>query len=244
MKPSNQLELSKQTLDEPTNRYCEIYKIINKSNDKIYVGQAVSHILNHKRYRPYGHEGRFRCHISEAFSTKKNQSHYLNNAIRKYGVEDFVVELIECCEIKYANEREIHYIKELNSLYPNGYNLKNGGSVFTHSDESKKRVSNGVINYFKDKKYERFKNIKIIDDDFEKYIKPLRRNNSQYGWYVYIDRVKADFGGVHILLNDSKKSAIEFINNLKIIKQRDQIAGSSLESSLPLTLGNISEELV
>ena len=215
MEPSKHLELSKKILDTPTERYCEIYKIINLSNNKIYVGQAVSHILNHKRYRPYGHEGRFRCHISEAFSTKKNQSHYLNNAIRKYGVTNFVVELIEYCEISNADERETHYIKELNSLFPNGYNLKNGGSVFTHSDESKKRVSNGVSNYYKDKKYDRFKEIKNIDDNIEKYIKPLKRNNEQYGWYVYIDRVKADFGGVHIPLDESKISATEFIKNLK-----------------------------
>lgn len=215
MEPSKYLELSKKILDEPTERYCEIYKITNISNGKIYVGQAVSHILNHKRYRPYGHEGRFRCHISEAFSSKKNQSHYLNNAIRKYGVEDFMVELLECCEIDKSDEREIHYIKELNSLFPNGYNLKNGGSVFTHTDESKKRVSNGVINYFKDKKMDRFKDIKKIDDDIEKYIKPLKRNNEQYGWYVYIDRKKADFGGVHIPLEQSKISAIDFIKDLK-----------------------------
>lgn len=215
MEPSKYLELSKKIIDNPNERYCEIYKITNISNGKIYIGQAVSHILNHKRYRPYGHQGRFRCHISEAFSSKKNQSHYLNNAIRKYGVDDFVVDLIECCEIEKSDEREIHYIKELNSLFPNGYNLKNGGSVFTHSDESKKRVSDGVINYFKDKKAERFKNIKNIDDDIEKYIKPLKRNNEQYGWYVYIDRIKADFGGVHIPLDKSKISAIEFIQNLK-----------------------------
>jgi group I intron endonuclease len=215
MEPSKHLKLSNQIIDNPTERYCEIYKITNISNGKIYVGQAVSHILNHKRYRPYGHEGRFRCHISEAFSSKKNQSHYLNNAIRKYGVDDFVVELIECCEIDKSDEREIHYIKEFNSLYPNGYNLKNGGSVFTHSHESKKRVSNGVLNYFKDKKSERFKDIKQIDDDIEKYIKPLKKYNEQYGWYVYIDRIKADFGGVHISLEKSKISAIEFIQNLK-----------------------------
>ena len=215
MEPSKQSELSNKILDNPTERYCEIYKITNLTSGKIYVGQAVSHILNHKRYRPYGHEGRFRCHISEAFSTKKNQSHYLNNAIRKYSVADFIVELIECCETTNADKRETHYIKELNSLFPNGYNLKNGGNVFTHSDESKKRVSNGVINYFKDKKYERFKNINQIDDDIEKYIKPLKRNNEQYGWYVYINRIKADFGGVHISLEKSKISAIEFIQNLK-----------------------------
>jgi len=215
MELSKRQELSKVILDEPTNRYCEIYKIINLSNNKTYVGQAVSHILNHKKYRPYGHEGRFRCHISEAFSTKKNQSHYLNNAIRKYGVDDFVVELIECCNIEDADERETYYIRELNSLYPNGYNLKNGGNVFTHSDESKKRVSDGVINYYKDKKFERFKDITDIDDDIDKYIKPLKRNNEQYGWYVYINKCKADFGGTHISLDESKISAIEFIQQLK-----------------------------
>ena len=215
MELSKRLNLSKVILDDATNRYCEIYKITCLTTNKIYVGQAVSHILNHKRYRPYGYEGRFRCHISEAFSTKKNQSHYLNNAIRKYGVEDFVVELIECCELADADIRETHYITEFNSLYPNGYNLKNGGNVFTHSDESKKRLSNGVLNYFKDKKINRFKDIKHIDDDINKYIKPLKKYNEQYGWYVYIDRCKADFGGVHISLDDSKNSAIEFIKMLK-----------------------------
>jgi group I intron endonuclease len=215
MEPSKYTQLSKTILDEPTNRYCEIYKIVNLSSNKIYVGQAVSHILNHKKYRPYGREGRFRCHISEAFSTKKNQSHYLNNAIRKYGVENFVVELIEYCEINDADKRETHYIKEFNSLYPNGYNLKNGGNVFTHSDESKKRLSNGVSNYYKDKKFDRFKDVNQIDDDIEKYIKPLKKYNKQYGWYVYIDKCKADFGGIHITLDESKNSAIEFIQNLK-----------------------------
>jgi hypothetical protein len=215
MEPSKCKELSKHILDNNTERFCEIYKISNLSNNNNYIGQAVSHILNHKRYRPYGCEGRFRCHISEAFSCKKNQSHYLNNAIRKYGVENFTVELLEYCELDKSDEREIHYIKEYNTLYPNGYNLKNGGNVFTHSEESKKRVSNGVINYYKDKKFDKFKNINHIDHDIEKYIKPLKKYNEQYGWYVYIDRCKADFGGIHISLEESKKNAIEFINKLK-----------------------------
>jgi group I intron endonuclease len=215
MEPSKCLELSNKILDDSSERCCEIYKITNITNGKMYVGQSVSHILNHKRYRPYGREGRFRCHVSEAFSQKKNQSHYLNNAIRKYGVVNFVVDLLEYCELSNADERETHYIKELNTLFPNGYNLKNGGTTFTHCDESKKRVSDGVIRYFKDKKHDRFKDVKSIDDDIDKYIRPLNRNNIQYGWYVFIDRKKADFGGVHIPLDDSKKSAREFIQELK-----------------------------
>jgi group I intron endonuclease len=229
MEPSKRLKLSNQILDNPTERYCEIYKITNLTTGKIYVGQAVSHILNHKRYRPYGHEGRFKCHISEAFSTKKNQSHYLNNAIRKYGVSDFIVDLIECCEVDDANDKEIYYIKFYNTLFPSGYNLKNGGSVFTHSDESKKRLSNGVKSYFKDKKFQRFKDIKLIDDDIEKYIKPLNRNKKQYGWYVYIEKIKADFGGVHITLDESKKEAKEFIIYLKNQLAKHLVAGNPLE---------------
>ena len=229
MEPSKRQQLSNEILDEPTQRYCEIYKITNLTTGKIYVGQAVSHILNHKRYRPYGRDGRFKCHISEAFSTKKNQSHYLNNAIRKYGVADFVVDLLEYCEINEANDKEIHYIKHYNSLFPGGYNLKNCGSVFTHSDESKKRVSNGVKRYFKDKKFERFKDIKQIGDDTDQYIKPLKRNNQQYGWYVYIERKKADFGGVHISLEDSKEEAKEFIIYLKNQLAKHLAAGNPLE---------------
>jgi len=215
MELSKRQELSNVILDDPQQRYCEIYKITNLTTDKCYIGQAVSHILNHKRYRPYGHEGRFRCHVSEAFSAKKNQCHFLNNSIRKHGIADFVVELIECCEIADANDREIHFINQFNSLFPNGYNLKNGGSVFTHTDESKKRVSVGVAKYYEDKKYERFVNIKRLKDNNELYIKTLNRDGTQYGWYVYIERHKADFGGVHISLSESKAQANAFINNLR-----------------------------
>ena len=215
MEPPKHIKITNAILDDPIKRYCEIYIIKNILNGKIYVGQAVSHILNHKRYRPYGYKGRFKGHIYEAFSSKKNQSYYLNNAIRKYGPENFEVELIEYCLTSEADEREIFYINQTKSLYPNGYNLKIGGKSFTHSDESKKRLSNGVAEYFKEQKIKRFKNIKNIDEDIEKYIKPLKRNNKQYGWYVYIEKCKADFGGVHIPLQTSRENAIAFINKIK-----------------------------
>ena len=208
------------------------YKIINLTTNKIYIGQAVSHILNHKKYRPYGMEGRFRCHISEAYSNKKNQSKYLNNAIKKYGPNDFKLELITYCEIKEADQIEQKYIKEYNSLFPNGYNLNTGGNVFRHTTESKKRVSQGVIKYFKNKKFDRFMILKNnIDDNFDKYIKPLNRKNIQYGYYVYIDGIKADFGGVHIPLEESKNNTIQFLAELKNRLATQLDAGNSLEPS-------------
>jgi hypothetical protein len=212
-----QIELKHTILEDEKKRYCEIYKITNLINNKYYIGKAVSHILNHKKYRPYGMEGRFQCHISEAYSNKKNQCHYLNNAIRKYGSNNFKLELIQNCSIEDSDKFESEEIIKNNSLFPNGYNLNTGGKSFIHTDESKKRVSNGVFNYFKDKKLEKFIGIVINDEekDFDKYVRPLKRYNLQYGWYVYIQRKKADFGGIHIPLEESKIMAIDFIKKIK-----------------------------
>jgi len=219
--------LKNSILDNDTYRYCEIYKITNQINQKVYIGQAVSHILNHKRYRPYGMEGRFRSHISEAFSSKKNQCHYLNNAIRKYGTEHFKLQLLCICKMDEADHTETEHILKYNSLFPYGYNLNTGGKASMHTNESRKRVSNGVISYFKDRKFQKFTGV-IIDNnsDIEKYVRPLRRNNIQYGWYVYIQGKKADFGGTHISLDESKKMAKDFILELLYFQQRDQIAGN------------------
>lgn len=207
--------LLNKILLEPTERFCEIYKITNTINGKTYVGQTVSHVLKAGKYRPYGSIKRFNSHISEALSEKKHQCHYLNNAIRKYGKENFCVELIEYCETENADERETFYTLQLNTLFPNGYNLKLGGFVFTHSDESKRRLSVGVANYYKDKKFERFKDVTNIGDNIEKYIFPLKREGKQYGWYVLIKSKKADFGGIHMKLDDSYERAKQFINELK-----------------------------
>jgi hypothetical protein len=171
-------------LDDASLRYVEIYKIVNSINGKIYIGQAVSHILNHKRYRPYGMDGRFKCHISEAFSQKKNQCYYLNNAIRKYGSAMFKVELIETCSVTNADSIESKCILEHKSIYPTGYNLKIGGTTFRHTDESKKRVASGLKTYNKNSKLLRFKNITINAIDIDKYIHPLNRYGIQYGWYT------------------------------------------------------------
>ncbi|VBB18352.1 GIY-YIG catalytic domain-containing endonuclease [Yasminevirus sp. GU-2018] len=123
------------TLDEADKVTGEIYKIVNTINDMCYVGQAVSHRKNKDRYRPFGHIGRFNDHISEAVNnTKKKQCTYLNNAIRKYGSENFTVTLLESCTKEDMDTREQFYIKEYDSLYPNGYNLTKGGKTKDHVD--------------------------------------------------------------------------------------------------------------
>ena len=211
-------------------RYSEIYIITNIDNNKSYVGQAVSHILNNGKYRRYGMIKRFNCHVSEAFSTKENQCHYLNSAIRKYGKEKFKVTLIEKCIIENADEIETKNIIKYNTMFPNGYNLKYGTVTTYLSEEGRKRVSNGLVEYYESHKYKRFENIFIdLDEDITEYIHPLNRNGSQYGWYVLVKRKKADFGGIHISLDTSYEKAEEFLYNIQLKSMAKHLdAGTSL----------------
>jgi group I intron endonuclease len=87
-----------------------IYKIENKINGKLYIGQSV----DPKR--------RFRAHKSRAIN---NEISPLYCAIRKYGIENFELSILEWTED--YNKREIEIIKKENSIVPNGYNLSHGG---------------------------------------------------------------------------------------------------------------------
>jgi group I intron endonuclease len=108
----------------------QIYLITNIQNQKKYVGQTLTHRKNHGKYRPFGIQGRFNDHLSEAIcNTKKKQCRYLNNAIRHYGKEFFTVSLITNCQPSELDEYEKYYIEEYNTLYPNGYNLTRGGKT-------------------------------------------------------------------------------------------------------------------
>jgi len=107
----------------------EIYKITNLLNNKMYIGQTRSHYLNKGKYRPFGYVGRFKSHISESRSPSKLEAScsYLNSAFNKYGIDNFKCDLIITCDISDLDLYEIKYINELNTKYPNGYNLTNGG---------------------------------------------------------------------------------------------------------------------
>jgi hypothetical protein len=93
-----------------------IYKITNKINNKVYIGQ----VYNKSIY------DRFNRHIKEANINSKS---YIGRAISKYGSENFVVEQIdEASSLKELNQKEIYWIKFYDSTDHNkGYNLTPGG---------------------------------------------------------------------------------------------------------------------
>jgi hypothetical protein len=120
--------IMEEILDNPASIRGIVYLITNTTSDKKYVGQTLTHRKNHGRYRPFGAEGRFRDHLSEAINnTKVNQCTYLNNAIRAYGGAAFTVSVLEVCDRNILDDRERYHIAALNTLFPNGYNLTAGG---------------------------------------------------------------------------------------------------------------------
>lgn len=139
-------------LEDNENVVGEIYIITNILElNKKYIGQTVSHRKNHKKFRPFGYIGRFKEHISEALcNTKSKQCNYLNNGIRKYGSDNFKVELITRCDVSRLDEFEKIYINKYDTLYPNGYNLTIGGSIFGTIKELD--ISNETTDYIKQKK--------------------------------------------------------------------------------------------
>jgi len=107
-----------------------IYVMTNTITGLKYVGQTVSHRKNKGKYRPFGAIGRFNDHVSEAVNnTKRKQCSYLNNAIRKHGKDSFAFEILEMCVCYDLNMREQFHIQHLNTMYPHGYNLTQGGKT-------------------------------------------------------------------------------------------------------------------
>lgn len=93
-----------------------IYKITNNKNGKIYVGQSID-IYD-----------RWKQHKYKAFNSKeKGYNSAIHLAFRKYGIENFSFEVIEECQQDKLDEKEQYWIKKLNSLSPNGYNILLGG---------------------------------------------------------------------------------------------------------------------
>ena len=90
-----------------------IYKIVNKVNGKSYVGQTI-----------YDIKTRFRNHKHASHT----QNTYLYKAMRKYGFDNFTIEEIDVASnLEELNNKEIYWIKELNTKVPNGYNIVDGG---------------------------------------------------------------------------------------------------------------------
>lgn len=107
-----------------------IYQIENKINNKKYIGQSTDYMRRYKK------------HI---YNAKNGVQKRLYDSIRKYGSENFEISIIcECKDKNDMNLKEAYYIKEYDTLHPNGYNMSDGGeggyTLSKWSDEDKKEL--------------------------------------------------------------------------------------------------------
>ena len=108
-----------------------VYKITNRVNGKVYVGQT-----------KFSLEDRWRIHCQPSKTTTRA----LKNAINKYGKENFTVEQIDVASNREdAYVKESYWIQHYNSMFPNGYNLQSGGKRNFHVClETKRRVADST----------------------------------------------------------------------------------------------------
>lgn len=106
--------------------YGVIYALIDGTNGFEYIGQTTKTA-----------EERFKEHMYSP--------HYIGNAIRKHGAENFlIVTLKECYSKAELDFWEKYFIKSRNTMAPNGYNITAGGegvAGFTPSPETCSKMS-------------------------------------------------------------------------------------------------------
>lgn len=148
-----------------------IYIITNKLNGKIYIGQSINI------------EERWKQHIYKAFN--ENEIGYnsaIHQAFRKYGVENFDFSVLEECDQEELDDKEIQWIKDKNSMSPNGYNILAGGQKIRANLEKRKCpicgeiMSKGASQCLKCYLKERRKNIPSKQELLEQ----LDKNNGNF----------------------------------------------------------------
>jgi len=117
-----------------------IYKITNTKNNKVYIGYSQCpdrRWATHKKCVLKGTKG------------------VLYDAMRKHGLEHFDFEIIytNSSKTKTKNIKEPQFIKEYNSVVPNGYNVALGGAGgatrcgATLNELTRQKISNSVKRY-------------------------------------------------------------------------------------------------
>jgi len=110
--------------------YGYIYEIKNINNEKRYIGQTTK-----------GEGVRWRGRLATIL--KIYRTPHLNNSIKKYGIDNFKIKIIDSAkDKKELDDKEEYYILKYNTLNRDfGYNLRHGGSSGNLTQETKDKIS-------------------------------------------------------------------------------------------------------
>jgi group I intron endonuclease len=125
-----------------------IYKITNRVSGKIYIGKTIQH-----DYELRWKEHKYMCR------QEKGGCPALRDAVRKYGIDAFMFEVLIICFDEECDRWEREYIKKYDCIAPNGYNILEGGQGGagfrgkTHSAETIKRIVEATKKYSSNPEY-------------------------------------------------------------------------------------------
>lgn len=196
--------------------YGVIYKIKNKINDKVYIGQTVNGFKN--RYCG----GRW---------WKGTDNNHLLKSVDKYGIENF--EIFEIIDIAFSRKeldiKEKVYIlinKSYDTRY--GYNKTMGGDGNVATVETRLKISKSLVEFFQDDEV-RMKYSKLSFEKCKKYKENYRKGYSKRSinkkWKDGISRTRIERGLAKGCLNPmyGKKHSKETIK--KIYDKRPNFKG-------------------
>lgn len=102
-----------------------VYILTNKINDKVYIGQS--------------------WNIEKRLDVHSRASHQvISRAINRYGWENFDIQIVPTFGDVDQNELnllECYHIDFNNSLFPNGYNMKEGGNNGKLNEKTKQKIA-------------------------------------------------------------------------------------------------------
>lgn len=129
-----------------------VYLITNLINGKTYVGQ----------------------HYGELDDDYYGSGSYINNAINKYGIENFKKEILkECKSREEVNNQEIYFISEFRKIGKAEYNLTSGGEGFKYDLMN---MSEETREWLHKRLSERAKNLKRTEE-WNKHCSESQKNN-------------------------------------------------------------------
>lgn len=114
-----------------------IYIRKNLINGKCYIGQTKNIVVRNYNW--------------------KHEKIYGNSIITKdrdlYGLDSFELVILKECDDSESDKWENYYIKQYNTLFPNGYNITNGGiRGWHHTEETKHKMSEAKKELYKTNK--------------------------------------------------------------------------------------------
>lgn len=167
-----------------------MYKITNQVNNKVYIGQTIDA------------NGRWSAHKSKSKAKVEGPVQYISRAIAKYGIENFAFEVIATCQTQEdADEIESALISQYDSRNKQfGYNVKPGGNVAPHAEETKQKIRQATFEQIATKGHPA--QGREVSQETRDLMRKIRLENP----IEYTDEIRQHMSEAHVGIKDSEET--------------------------------------